>query len=109
MGFNESCKYIRENVPRRELLAQLAEECAELGQAALKLRRAEDTINPTPVNWGDAYDLLVEEIADVTLCLGILGMDDKVLISKYGEVQNAKADRWADRIGKNKRKLSGAV
>lgn len=36
-----------------ELLAQLAEEGAELAQAALKLRRAYDGTNPTP--WVNAW------------------------------------------------------
>ena len=31
---------IKQHIPQDELLAQLAEECAELSQAALKLRRA---------------------------------------------------------------------
>lgn len=35
-------------LPEAEVLAQLAEEVAELAQAALKLRRALDGTNPTP-------------------------------------------------------------
>lgn len=35
-------------VPMEEQLLQLAEECAELSQAALKLRRAMTGTNPTP-------------------------------------------------------------
>lgn len=38
---------IKQHIPQDELLAQLAEECAELSQAALKLRRALTGINPT--------------------------------------------------------------
>lgn len=40
---------IKQHIPQDELLAQLAEECAELSQAALKLRRALTGINPTSV------------------------------------------------------------
>ena len=51
-----------------ELLAGLAEEAAELAQAALKLRRTLDGRNPTPVSTGDASRKLNEEFADVLLC-----------------------------------------
>lgn len=37
-------------LPEEELLAQLAEECSEAAKAALKLRRARDGVNPTPVS-----------------------------------------------------------
>lgn len=55
--------YIRKKVPRSELMAQLAEETAELAQAALKLRRVMDTVNPTPVSEKEALNGLYEEIA----------------------------------------------
>ncbi len=41
--------YIKEHLPKAEILCQLAEEASELAQAALKLRRALDGTNPTPV------------------------------------------------------------
>ena len=56
---------IKQHIPQDELLAQLAEECAELSQAALKLRRALTGINPTPVTADEARWNLVEEVADV--------------------------------------------
>ena len=37
-------------LPEEELLAKLAEECSEAAKAALKLRRARDGVNPTPVS-----------------------------------------------------------
>lgn len=40
------------NLPKAEILAQLAEETSELAQAALKLRRAIDKENPTPKKSG---------------------------------------------------------
>ena len=52
-------------LPVNELLCGLAEECSELAQAALKLRRAYDQTNPTPVDPDDAYEKLCEEVADV--------------------------------------------
>lgn len=43
------------SLSREELLAQLAEECSEAAQAALKLRRAGSGENPTPVSEEDAF------------------------------------------------------
>ena len=43
-----------------ELLCQLAEESAELAQAALKERRTFDDDNPTPVSYTDAHANLLE-------------------------------------------------
>lgn len=44
------------SLSREELLAQLAEECSEAAQAALKLRRAGSGENPTPVSEEDKKD-----------------------------------------------------
>ena len=56
-----------------ELLAGMAEEAAELSQAALKLRRTIDKSNPTPVSTGEASHKLNEEFADVVLCAAEIG------------------------------------
>lgn len=88
--------YIRDKVPRAELLAQLAEEGAELTHAALKLRRAIDGTNPTPVRLTDAVDALQEEVADVLLLIELLGLDrDEESIE---ETMSRKLHRWADRL-----------
>ena len=50
------------NLPKAEILAQLAEETSELAQAALKLRRAIDKENPTPKSQAEATDDLIEEM-----------------------------------------------
>lgn len=77
------------NLPKAEILAQLAEEASELAQAALKLRRAIDKENPTPKSKAEATDDLIEEIADVQLCLEVLfydsdlgDLDDKIALAK---------------------------
>ena len=57
------------DLPLLELLAGLAEECSELSQAALKLRRAYDGTNPTTTSKELAYEHFCEEIADVQLYL----------------------------------------
>ena len=95
------------NLPKAEILAQLAEEASELAQAALKLRRAIDKENPTPKGQVEATDDLIEEIADVQLCLEVLfydseldTLDDKITLTKA-----AKKERWAKRLEAAKMKF----
>lgn len=94
---------IRQHLRRSELLAQLAEECAELGHAALKLRRAIDTANPTPIPARTAEKNLREEIADVLLLMQICTWDDvAVLDIRVGDeimqTIQRKLERWVDRL-----------
>lgn len=87
---------VRECVPESEQLAQLAEEAMELGQAALKMRRVLSGVNPTPVRIDEALASFREEIADVLLCLRVLGYDEPT--SAIKEIMQAKTDRWATRL-----------
>lgn len=87
-------EYIRDRLPQEELLAQLAEECAELGKAALKLRRVYDGTNPTPVKRSEAYDNLIEEISDVLLCLDVLQLKTHEII----RISTNKMVRWVNRL-----------
>lgn len=79
-----------------ELLAQLAEEAAELSQAALKLRRAMTGYNPTPVTVDDAIANLIEEVADVNLVLSFLLSDGG--IAEMEEIKQRKHKRWLNRL-----------
>lgn len=77
-------------------LEQLAEECAELSHAALKLARVIRQENPTPVTREDAYAALHEEGNDVLLCLAVLA-EGKYF--RYDTIaQKSKAARWMQRI-----------
>lgn len=93
----EATRYIREQLTPGELFAQLAEEAGELAHAALKLRRIYDGKNPTPVSMDDAYTNLEEEIADVLVCLEVLGYELNEL-PKYRAMVNGKLDRWRSRL-----------
>lgn len=53
---------IKDYLEETEILAQLAEEAAELAQAALKLSRALSWRNPTPVTEYEARADLREEL-----------------------------------------------
>lgn len=87
---------IKQHLPQDELLAQLAEEAAELSQAALKLRRALTGINPTPVTVDEARKSLVEEAADVYNVLGLL-LDAEDNAEIYEIIRRKKA-RWLNRL-----------
>ena len=66
MSYIDDKFYVLSHTDRRTLLEQLAEEAAELSQAALKLIRAEKlSDNPTPANVSIASEQLNEELADV--------------------------------------------
>lgn len=68
MSYIDDKRYVLEHIDRRTLLEQLAEEAAELSQAALKLIRAEKlSDNPTPANISIASEQLNEELADVLM------------------------------------------
>jgi hypothetical protein len=97
-------EYIKEKLPTPELLAQLAEEAAELAHAALKLRRVYDGTNPTPTNLLNALANLHEEIADVQLLLEVLELDDPRHQEHRAGIKKEKAARWTDRLQKNERK-----
>ena len=90
--------YIDEN----EILAQLSEEASEVAKAALKLRRARDRKNPTPVSIREAWADLNEEYGDVLNCLYALFNDDDDRIYDFFEHANITADekrkRWIKRL-----------
>lgn len=82
------------DLPDRDLLEQLAEESAELNQAALKLIRAHGmSQNPTPISEDKALASLKEEANDVLIVLVILGLADQSAVHDW-----RKLVRWADRI-----------
>ena len=91
---------IREILDKTEILAQLAEEAAELAQAALKLRRAIDGANPTPKSISECEDRLHEEIADIWLCIREAGFSDDEHLMIQGEIMSAKHERWLSRLRK---------
>lgn len=90
---------IRKAIPITELLAGLAEEAAELAQAALKYRRALDKTNPTPIDEDIAYGRMCEEIADVRLYIKTIPVNEKYIEN----VMDQKLRRWADRIKESKK------
>lgn len=88
--------YIREKLDMPELLAQLAEECAELSQAALKYRRALTGENPTPMGRKETAANLVEEMADVDLCMSLLKTQEDE--QHVHMIARSKLLRWFGRL-----------
>ena len=93
---NKYSEYVRDTLPDRDLLEQLAEECNELSKASLKLIRAiGDSENPTPISKVEAYDNFIEEQKDVISVLWLLTNSDR-----YAYIDNyPKMERWAKRLG----------
>lgn len=89
---------IRLFLPDAELWAQLAEEAAELAQAALKIRRVLDGTNPTPKDIGEAHANVIEEISDVETCLIMFGYASEGAEHAKRLVREEKLPRWAGRL-----------
>lgn len=95
-GFPGAVCVIREYLGAAEILAQLAEECAELAQAALKYRRVLTGDNPTPVKAPEAIEHLIEEMADVETCISLLATPEND--KKRLEIRKFKTARWMTRL-----------
>lgn len=79
-----------------QLLNQLAEEAGELASAANKMIRIIDGANPTPVTPDEGWKKLLEESADVQVCLGeILSIADWETVA---HARAKKENRWMQRL-----------
>lgn len=89
---------IREKLSDPELLANLAEEAAELAQAALKMRRVMDGSNPTPVTFQEAHEKMLEEITDVENLVAALLYNTPTAVKARADLRAQKLERWAGRL-----------
>lgn len=89
-------------ISQGEILAQMAEEMTEAAQAALKLRRALDDLNPTPTTIPECWESLQEEIGDVMNCIDALMLEDSqnyhAFMSECGKKAEPKMERWKQRL-----------
>ena len=88
----DNLQYIIEHVPAAARIEQLAEEAAELAQAALKMARVMRDENPTPVPYMEALRRLREEYTDVF----VAAIAAELLVDS--ELGKAKMERWAGRV-----------
>lgn len=72
--------YISSTIGTPAVLEQLAEESAELAQAALKFARKLRDENPTPKSEEECLQDLLEELADVKLCMEVF--EEKKLLPR---------------------------
>lgn len=95
MSYFKYREYVRKTVTPVTTYLLLAEECAELSQAALKYVRAAGLTvgNPTPVSTKEASANVVEETGDVEMIL------DLMELSNADTAWNPKWKRWAERLG----------
>lgn len=92
--FLENIERIQSKLCHRDLYEMLAEEAAELSQAALKVIRAEGMSGSvTPITAEEAHANLNEEVVDVLVVLAALNVE--IFNAKLAD---AKAQRWADRL-----------
>lgn len=91
-------KAIDRRVSEEYMLRQLAEECAELAQAALKLIRAVN--HETPMSELEARLHFIEEMADVSVMWdwAYWCFFDQTDALFCDDTQRNKLDRMADRI-----------
>ena len=86
--------FIKSHVSEADKYDQLAEEAAELAQAASKMARVIRGSNPTPNGKIEAMKDLIEEYTDVFLIANdILDLAPNVL------TRISKLNRWRGRIG----------
>lgn len=103
---SEVLEYVRQEESLYNRMQQLAEEAAELAQAVLKYNRAMGFGCYTPMSPKDANDAIVEEMADVLLCIEAAfphcpgNMD---FYSNLARVYQEKAERWAERLKKKEK------
>ena len=96
MESERKMQFVRKSLTAEELLIQLAEECAELSQACLKIVRVSGN-NPPKGNLRDLDASFTEELADVQLCMAMLPhyMKDDEAIEN---IKEHKLNRWCNRL-----------
>lgn len=87
-------KYLKIFTPS-EVFGQASEELAELIQALNKLLRATEKTTPTP--YADAYENVVEEIADVSIMLDIITLALEIDQEQLDQVRASKIRRQEKR------------
>lgn len=90
---NAAQKYVHDNLDRKEIIMQLAEEASELSQSCLKYIRALDGKNPFTEFDPEFYmDRIIEEYSCV------LNAAETARIYIDYEIVVNKAERWVKRL-----------
>lgn len=83
--------YLRNHLTEGQMWGQLAEEAAELAQAALKMQRICDKTNPPRKTEEECRQAVIEEKADVEGCFTVLAWYPS---TEQDEIIAAKLQRW---------------
>lgn len=86
------------NIPDAAILEGLAEEAAELAQAALKVARVLRRENPTPTTLEAALDHLQEELADVLVYESEAERRGAISLERVEKIANENGRRWISRL-----------
>lgn len=87
-----------EKVGEPAALELLAEECAELAHAALKLARVERGENPSPITQSACEAQVIEEMADVRICLTEIMTTEWFDVDELMDAEIGKRDRMERRL-----------
>ena len=93
--------YISSTIGTPAVLEQLAEESAELAQAALKFARKLRDENQTPKSEEECLQDLLEELADVKLCMEVFE-EKNYYPDEIEQIMQQKRKRWESRISASK-------
>ena len=92
-------KSILKEIGEEAVLEQIAEEAAELAQAALKMARKKRGVNPTPRTEDECLRGLLEEMADVEVALTEwLSNMPTGYVAQINSMMDYKAERWEARV-----------
>lgn len=89
---------IAERLSEEALLEQLIEECGELIQASAKRLRIIRGENYTPLGREANFEGLVEELADVTVCMNAYSHKTDIDPGHFGKIRESKKERWLSRL-----------
>lgn len=90
-----------EKIGMPALLELCAEECNELAHACLKFSRKIRNENPTPKSEEECIEELIEEMADVQLCMGLLVHNtDDISVESIESWLMFKENRMKERLMK---------
>lgn len=89
--------FIQKHQSKKAILLQLAEECNEVAQAALKLVRIWEGENPTPISENEALFNLHEELGDFFTCLDCV---EGIQYNVVEGIEKRKLNRWCVRLSK---------
>ena len=92
LDYYDSKELVRTRLDKADILEQLAEEAAELAQAACKLARYHRGKNPTPKTYEELQANLIEELSDMKLVELLLDIYPDANIVEH------KLTRWAERL-----------